>query len=71
MSTVRVLIVDDDEVVCSSLTSVLEERGFAVTCATSVAEALERMSSETYDVLLGGLHAPPHLETHWARRSNE
>jgi CheY-like chemotaxis protein len=59
MSTVRVLIVHDDEVVCSSLTSVLEDGGFAVTCAPSVAEALERIGSETYDVLLSGLHVPP------------
>jgi len=63
MSIVRVLIVGDDEIVCANLISVLREKGFAVTCTTSVAEALERVSSETFDLLLSGLRVPPHLET--------
>ena len=58
MSTNRVLLVDDDEVVRMTLTGVLEQSGFAVTCATNVVEALKRISSEPYDALLSDLHMP-------------
>jgi CheY-like chemotaxis protein len=71
MSIVRVLIVGDDDVVCANLISVLRETGFAVTCTTSVAEALERISSETYDVLLSGLRLPPTLNSPGSPIQNE
>jgi CheY-like chemotaxis protein len=54
----RVLLVDDDEVVRMTLTGVLEQGGFAVTCAANVVEALKRITSEPYDVLLSDLHMP-------------
>ncbi len=54
----RVLLVDDDEVVRLTLTGLLEQSGFAVTCASNVMEALKRITSEPYDVLLSDLHMP-------------
>src|SRR5271155_475427 len=54
----RVLLVDDDEVVRMTLTGLLEQNGFAVTCASNVMEALRRITSESYDVLLSDLHMP-------------
>ena len=39
-----------------TLAEVLEQSGFAVTCATDVVEALKRISSESYDALLTDLH---------------
>jgi CheY-like chemotaxis protein len=54
----RVLLVDDDEVVRMTLTGVLEQSGFVVTCAPNVVEALKRISSEPYDALLSDLHMP-------------
>jgi CheY-like chemotaxis protein len=36
----------------------LEQSGFAVTCASNVMEALKRITSEPYDVLLSDLHMP-------------
>jgi CheY-like chemotaxis protein len=58
MATNRVLLVDDDEVVRLTLTGVLEQSGFAVTCATGVADALKCISAESYDALLTDLHMP-------------
>jgi CheY-like chemotaxis protein len=58
MSTNKVLLVDDDEVVRLTLGGVLERSGFSVTCAANVVEALKHITSEPYDVLLSDLHMP-------------
>jgi CheY-like chemotaxis protein len=58
MSTTRVLVVDDDEVVRATLTGVLEQSGFAVTSAANVVEALKHITSSSYDALLSDLHMP-------------
>ncbi len=59
MTGIRVLLVDDDDVVRMALSCVLEECGFNVTGAANVSEALKFISSgETYDVLLSDLHMP-------------
>jgi CheY-like chemotaxis protein len=56
---IRILLVDDDEIVRMTLTGVLEQSGFAVTAAAGVPEALKLISgSETYDALLSDLHMP-------------
>jgi CheY-like chemotaxis protein len=56
---IRVLLVDDDEIVRIALTAALEESGFLVTCAAGVPEALKLISGpESYDVLLSDLHMP-------------
>jgi CheY-like chemotaxis protein len=59
MSTNRVLLVDDDEVVRMTLTGVLEQSGFTITTAANVPEALRLITGdESYDVLLSDLHMP-------------
>lgn len=58
MSVVKILLVDDDEVLRLSLSSLLQEYGFDLTVAASVHEALKLISSETFDVLLSDLHMP-------------
>jgi CheY-like chemotaxis protein len=58
MPLTRILLVDDDEVVRTTLTVLLEQGGFAVTSVTNVMEALKQISSESYDVLLSDLHMP-------------
>src|SRR6202035_6044196 len=56
---IRVLLVDDDEIVRMALTAALEQSGFVVTCAAGVPEALKLISGlESYDVLLSDLHMP-------------
>jgi CheY-like chemotaxis protein len=58
MGVVKILLVDDDEVVRWTLGRVLEQSGFNITVAASVPEALKLISSEIYDVLLTDLHMP-------------
>ena len=58
MATNRVLLVDDDEVVRLTLTGILQQSGFEVTCAANVVEALRRITTEPYDALLSDLHMP-------------
>ena len=52
------LLVDDDEVICSTLSVVLAESGFEVTSAHNVVQALGYITRQQYDVLLSDLHMP-------------
>jgi len=54
----KVLLVDDNDVVLSSLKAVLEVNGFAVTTAANVQEAIHLIAVEPFDVLLCDLHMP-------------
>jgi YesN/AraC family two-component response regulator len=54
----RVLLVDDDEIVRSAISEVLQLSGLDVTTASNVPEALRLVVSEEYDVLLSDLHMP-------------
>ena len=54
----RVLLVDDNEVVLSSLCKILEQHGFEVFCAADVSGALNYISQMKFDVLLSDLHMP-------------
>jgi DNA-binding response OmpR family regulator len=54
----RVLLVDDDEALRYSLALILEQHDFDVTVEATVTEALKRISSESFDVLLSDLHMP-------------
>ncbi len=59
MAAIKVLLVDDDEIIRSSLSGVLEQSGFSVTTAPNVPKALKLITGpETYDVLLSDLHMP-------------
>jgi YesN/AraC family two-component response regulator len=54
----RVLLVDDNESVRSSLQEVLKLHDFEVTTASGVNDALQRIAAESFDVLLSDLHMP-------------
>lgn len=54
----RILVVDDNEGVRSTLAMVLRSANFDVTTASNVGEALNLISSERFDVLLSDLHMP-------------
>jgi CheY-like chemotaxis protein len=58
MAHIRLLLVDDDEVTLLILGALLQEQGFEVTTASSVAAALKLISSSVFDVLLSDLHMP-------------
>jgi DNA-binding response OmpR family regulator len=58
MEHTQILLVDDDDVIRSSLCEILEHEGFGVTTAATVPEALKHISSSVYDLLLSDLHMP-------------
>jgi DNA-binding NtrC family response regulator len=58
VAAIKILLVDDDEVLCRIMGNLLEHEGFEITVAGYVAAALKRISSERYDVLLSDLHMP-------------
>jgi YesN/AraC family two-component response regulator len=58
MALAKVLVVDDDEGVRSSLCTILENHRFDVTSAANVRQALKLISSQKFDVLLSDLHMP-------------
>jgi DNA-binding response OmpR family regulator len=54
----RVLLVDDDDSVRAMMNATLGRKGFDVVTAASVTEALKRITTETFDVLITDLHMP-------------
>jgi CheY-like chemotaxis protein len=76
MLAIRVLLVDDDEVVRMTLTGVVEQSGFAITSAANVPEGFKIIcGKESYDMMLSDLHMPGaggwvhRCERHAARQS--
>ena len=58
MALARVLVVDDNETVRTTLCKILQNYGFEVTCAADVSQALQYINSQHFDVLLSDLHMP-------------
>src|SRR5271170_2307816 len=54
----KILLAEDDAAVRDMLQAVLERDGFDVVAVTGVREALSRIASESFDVLLSDLHMP-------------
>lgn len=54
----KILLVDDNEWVRTSLTAVLEHHQFLVTTAANVTEAIHLIDTDAFDVLLSDLHMP-------------
>jgi DNA-binding response OmpR family regulator len=54
----KVLLVDDDGAVRAMMSAGLERKGFEVVTASNVTEALGRIATERFDVLITDLHMP-------------
>ncbi len=54
----KVLLVDDDESIRTTLGLILARSGFEVVVAANANEALKLIASQTFDVLLSDLHMP-------------
>ncbi len=54
----RVLLVDDDEIVLDVMNQSLKSKGFEVVAVGGVTEALQRIATEKFDVLITDLHMP-------------
>jgi ActR/RegA family two-component response regulator len=52
----RLLCVDDEEIIRTTMSAILTGHGFAVTTAASVPEALQKITTEPFDVLLSDLN---------------
>jgi CheY-like chemotaxis protein len=52
----RVLCVDDEEIIRTTMSAILAGHGFHVTVAASVPEALQKITTEPFDVLLSDLN---------------
>ncbi len=57
-ATLRVLIADDDDSVRFMLQTALERDGFKAVAVTNVTDALHRIVTEHFDVLISDLHMP-------------
>ena len=58
MSSKKLLLVDDDDSLRSTLREILKLEGYDVTTAADVPEALRYITANVYDVLLSDLHMP-------------
>jgi DNA-binding response OmpR family regulator len=54
----RILLVDDDDAVLEMMRLLLESKGFEVVAVGGVTEALKRIATETFQVLITDLHMP-------------
>ncbi len=57
-STIRVLVVDDEEMILINLVAFLEDEGFFVLSTKSGEEALELLASETVDISVIDIRLP-------------
>lgn len=55
----KVPLVDDDDAVRTMMNATLEQRGFDVVAVASVTEALRRITSKTFDILITDLSSVP------------
>ncbi len=54
----RVLIVDDDDLICRELVKVLEKNGFEADFAETGQEGIEKLKTQVYDALVVDLKLP-------------
>lgn len=58
MPNPRILVVDDEMIVCESCKRILEEEGYEVEIALSGKEAFEKMKATPYDIVITDLKMP-------------
>ena len=58
MITQKILVVDDEEDVCRSVTKILSRRGFAVDSAMTADDAVQRIKDGTFDLVITDLMMP-------------
>ncbi len=58
MSNPRILVIDDEMIVCESCKRILEEEGYEVETALSGKEAFEKMKANPFDIVITDLKMP-------------
>jgi DNA-binding response OmpR family regulator len=54
----RILVVDDDMIVCESCKRILEEEGYEVDVALSGKEAFDKMQEDPFEIVITDLKMP-------------
>jgi two-component system, NtrC family, response regulator len=54
----KVLIVDDDEMICEMIVTMVEEMGHEVECAGMIRDAIELSSKKSFDIAFLDIHMP-------------
>ncbi len=58
MSNPRILVIDDEMIVCESCQSILEEEGYVVEIALSAREAFKKMKENPFNIVITDLKMP-------------
>ena len=58
MPNPRILVVDDEVIVCESCKRILEEEGYEVETALSGREAFEKMKDNPFDIVITNFKMP-------------
>ena len=58
MITEKILVVDDESTICNSVKKILSRKGFTVDNTLNAEEALEKMKTNKYDLLITDLMMP-------------
>ncbi len=54
----KIMVVDDEKGICQNVEKILSKNNYEVICALSAAEALERMKTESFDLLISDIVMP-------------
>lgn len=57
-TSIRVLVVDDDDAVRNALRRVLQHRGYQVVASSSAADALSRLAADGFDTMVSDVRMP-------------
>jgi CheY-like chemotaxis protein len=71
VSSVRILVVDDDADVRALIDDILQDAGFATAVAADGRAALERLGGEAFDLLVSDIRMPGMDGFELARRARE
>ncbi len=58
MITEKILVVDDEEIVCHSIKKILSRKGYTVENALDVESAVQKISNTSYDLVITDLMMP-------------
>ncbi len=54
----RIMVIDDEKGICQNVEKILSKNNYEVICALSAAEALERMKTESFDLMISDIVMP-------------
>lgn len=58
MKNAKILIVDDEQIVCDSVQKILSKKGYTIDKSLNVKEAVEKIRNTSYDLVIADLVIP-------------